>query len=98
MPETIAFEGQQTIATVEEAHARLCAALARHTDIEIDLAGVAEADVAFIQLLLATRISVAAAGGRLAWRSADCPAVRGVLARCGVSADRLFEPTKGEPQ
>lgn len=98
MPETIAFAGPQTIATVEEAHARLCAALARTAEIEIDLAGVAEADLAFIQLLLATRVSVAAAGGRLVWRGADCAAVLGALARAGMSADRLFKPTKGEPQ
>lgn len=98
MPQTIAFEGQQTVATVEEAHARLCAALAQGSDIEIDLAGVAEADLAFIQLLLAVRASVAAAGGRLAWRGADCSAVLQVLARGGLSTDRLFEPTKGELQ
>lgn len=98
MPETIVFEGQQTIACVEEAHARLGAALAQSSDVEIELAGVTEADLAFIQLLLATRASVAASGGRLVWQGADCPAVLEVLARAGVSADRLFEPTKGEPQ
>ncbi|HLO76279.1 MAG TPA: STAS domain-containing protein [Magnetospirillum sp.] len=98
MHEIIAFEGTQTIATIEQAHARLSAALTRDGEVEIDLAGVAEVDLAFIQLLLAARVSVAAAGGRLLWRGADCAAVLGVLARAGMSADRLFEPTKGDPR
>lgn len=98
MPLQLAFDGIQTIATVEDAHARLCAALAEASDIEIDLTSVTEADLAFIQLLFAVRNSIEAARGSLAWRGADCAVIAQVMARGGLCAARLFEPAKGDQQ
>jgi hypothetical protein len=98
MPLQLAFDGTQTIATVEDAHARLCAALAEARDIEIDLTAVTEADLAFVQLLFAVRNSIEAAQGRVVWRGADCAAIAQVMARGGLRAARLFEPAKGDQQ
>ena len=55
---TIGFEGAQTIAQAEAAQVRLRAAVASGASLDIDLAAVTEADLAFVQLL------VAAPGGR----------------------------------
>ena len=66
-PSSFAFEGPQTIAMVEEALGRLRGAVAAGETFEIDLTAVTEADLAFVQLLLATRRSVAASGRGLRW-------------------------------
>lgn len=59
---TIAFTGEQTIRTVAEAADRLKEVLAGGGAVEIDCGAVTEADLAFVQVLLAARKSAARLG------------------------------------
>jgi anti-anti-sigma regulatory factor len=61
----LVFDGAQNFRTVEAAYARLREASARHADLDIDCGAVDEADLSFIQLLLATRESARCAGRRI---------------------------------
>lgn len=61
----LGFSGALTIREAEEVYARLRDALLSSERIEIDCSGVTEADITFIQLVLAARISAAAAAKTL---------------------------------
>jgi hypothetical protein len=95
MPDVVAFEGCQTIANVDEAHARLRIALATGEPVEIDLSAIVEADLAFVQLLVAARKAVAAQGGALAWRG-PFAAVTKVISCAGLVTANLLQAPKGD--
>ena len=97
MPATIAFAGSQTVANVEEACDRLRAVLAEDGPVEIDLSAVTEADLAFVQLLLAARRSAATRKVPLSWRGPFAP-VSQVVARAGLGAANLLDPIEGEQE
>ncbi len=88
---TIGFEGAQTIAQAEAAQVRLRAAVASGASLDIDLAAVTEADLAFVQLLVATRKSAAASGQGLRWRGGANEAVADALVRGGLAGSGLLE-------
>lgn len=97
MPTTVAFAGSQTVANVEEACARLRSGIADAAEVEIDLSAVTEADLAFVQLLLAARRSLVAQRARLSWRGASA-AVAQVIARAGLASANLLDPIEGEQE
>ncbi|MEW5726301.1 MAG: STAS domain-containing protein [Pseudomonadota bacterium] len=65
-PTTIVFEGEQTIRTVAAAADRLKDGLAGGGAVEIDCRAVTEADLTFVQVLLAARKASARRGIGLA--------------------------------
>lgn len=93
---TIAFEGPQFIASVEAARDRLSAALASGQPLDIDLAAVTEADLAFVQLLISVRKSAVASNRDLRWRGIANPAIDNVLVRGGLTGAGLFEDVAAE--
>jgi hypothetical protein len=67
----IAFSGAATIRQAADHTGRLRDALTAHRDLVIDLAGVTAADLSFVQLIEAARISTARRGTSL---RLACPA------------------------
>ncbi|MBC7952543.1 MAG: STAS domain-containing protein [Rhodospirillaceae bacterium] len=93
---TVNFGGTQTIVNVEEACALLRAALTDNDALHIDLMAVTEADLAFAQLIIATRKSTAAAGKALSWRVVPDGPVATVLARAGLDSFNLLDAVMAE--
>lgn len=81
------FQGRQGLATVEEARCRLLVALAAADRVEIDLTGVDEADLAFLQLLVAAGKSARAGGKRLSWQAGENSPVAVAMRRAGLTFD-----------
>ncbi len=80
---TVTMTGPQTIARVEESYAALTKALGESADVAVDCAPVEEADVAFLQLLLAARRDATAAGRRLVLAAPAGGALAGALTAAG---------------
>lgn len=93
---TVAFEGVQTIAQAEAASARLRDALAAAGAIEIDLNALAEADLAFVQVLIAARKSAEKAG--IGFKVHRGSVLEDVLVRAGLAASPIFDdlPANGD--
>lgn len=96
-PSPIAFGGPQTVANVDVARDRLGEAAASGDFLDIDLTGVTEADLAFVQLLVAVRRSAQASGRGLRFHADGSGAVASALARGGLEAATVLEdlPAKG---
>jgi anti-anti-sigma regulatory factor len=84
----VAFRGAMTIRTVEKARGDLLGLLGDGgcAEIVLDCSGVEEADVAFVQLLLAARCGAAAMGKDLRLAKPAAGALRDVLDRGGFLA------------
>lgn len=82
----VAFSGAQTIINIEDSHALLRGALIDCASLVIDLTAVTEADLAFAQLIVATRKSAAVTGTVLRWLVAADSPVSAALARAGLEA------------
>lgn len=80
----LGFSGALTIREAEEVYARLRDALRSSERIEIDCAGVTEADITFIQLILAARLSAAAAAKTLTLTGPAQGVMRDALAVAGL--------------
>lgn len=95
---TVAFEGAQTVANAEDACARLRDALAQGGGLAIDLTRVTEADLAFVQLLVAARRRAGELGCGLVIRADAGGAVASALVRGGLAAAKVLEelPPKGD--
>jgi len=79
----VVLEGAQTIGGAEDARARLLAALAGHSRVEVDCSAATEIDLSVVQLILAARKSALAAGKRLVLAQPAAGVLRGVLERGG---------------
>jgi hypothetical protein len=90
------FGGPQTIANIEESCVSIRATLAESGAVELDLTAVTEVDLAFVQLLVATRKSAATVGKALRWHVAADGPIAAVLARAGLESASLLE--EGIPQ
>lgn len=55
------LDGERTVRTAEDTHAKLLEMSSRHSVLEIACDGAAEVDLSFIQLLLAARTTAALA-------------------------------------
>lgn len=86
-----ALSGPHTIATIAATRDGLLAAMAEHEDLLIDCAGVTEADLTLLQVLLAARASAQRAGRRLRLGGA----LQGGLG--AVLADAGYAPRPGQP-
>lgn len=97
-PGHLAINGEFTIYTAADWRERLLNAVVGQSDVELDLSEVSEIDTAGLQLLLATRREVRAAGGSL-HLAAPSPAVVDVLNFCGLADDfgLAVASTVGEP-
>jgi ABC-type transporter Mla MlaB component len=91
-PFTLIVAGSQTIREAALTHAALLAAMAEHAEVRLDCAGVTEADVAFVQLILAARRGAVAAGRRFALREPPHGALREALARGGFLSAGMPPP------
>lgn len=58
----LSFDGDLTMAYAASAHARLCAALAAGTTVEVAMGDITALDLSFVQVLIAARKSAQAAG------------------------------------
>jgi len=72
-----------TISNISDAHDILCAALARNNSITIEIDGLEEADLTFVQLIESARRSAAEGGYSIQLRQAAQGAVLQVLQRGG---------------
>lgn len=72
-----------TISSIGAAHAELGAVLRKHGPVVVDISGVTEADLTFVQLLEAARRSTADTGQDLTLRHSADGAVLEVLQRGG---------------
>jgi ABC-type transporter Mla MlaB component len=61
----IVFDGVATIRTIDALHVRLADALCAQDHLQIDVSGLTEVDISFIQLVLAARKSARRDGKRL---------------------------------
>lgn len=88
-PVTVSFDGEQTVRTVGDAARRLRAALAEGGAVEIDCSGIAEADLCFVQLLLAARKTARRSGQALTLARPVQGALQACLRAGGLLHDRL---------
>ncbi|MFV3126198.1 STAS domain-containing protein [Niveispirillum sp. KHB5.9] len=72
-----------TVRTAEDMHALLTRAVADHSVLEIDCSAVEEADLSFVQLLLAARESARRAGHTLRLAQSATGALHDTLHRGG---------------
>ena len=82
---TLRFEGGATIRSAAEAQLLLREALAAGGDVEVDCAGVDEADITFLQLLIAAHRSAVQRGIALRLAPPPSPELLAVVERAGVA-------------
>ncbi len=82
---SIRFEGSATIQSAAETQARLGEALAGGGDVAVDCAGVDEADITFLQLLIAAHRGATRRGIALRLAPPPSPQLLAVIERAGVA-------------
>jgi anti-anti-sigma regulatory factor len=80
---SITLDGVHTIGTIARTRQSLLEAMARSPDLRIDCAGVTEADLTLLQVLLAARLSAERRGGAVTLAGVRLGAVEGVLDQAG---------------
>ncbi|MDO9710933.1 STAS domain-containing protein [Paracraurococcus lichenis] len=83
----LVLESELTIRHAETLHARLCEALAAGQGIEIDCRKAPQADLCFVQMLLAARRSAAASGKTCRMVQPLPPSLTQVLLQAGILHD-----------
>ena len=83
----VTLSGGITIAGIGAAHAEMMTALRGPGPVVVDISGVTEADLTFVQMLEAARRSAAEAGLDLALAQPAGPAVKEILQRGGFLDD-----------
>ena len=83
----VTLTGEITIAGIGAAHAEMMAALSAPGSVVVDISGVTEADLTFVQLLEAARRSAAEADRTLSLTQPAGPAVKEILQRGGFLDD-----------
>jgi ABC-type transporter Mla MlaB component len=89
----LALHEARTLRTADDTHARLLEMSGRHAVLEIDCSAVDEADLSFIQLLLAARESARRSGRTVRLAHPVTGALREALQRGGfleAAADQAF--------
>ncbi len=84
----LVLKGAQTIRQAAQTREAILAALADSGDILLDCAGVEEADLSLVQIILAAQRSAASRSTRLALSEPPAGALRQALARGGFAPDR----------
>jgi anti-anti-sigma regulatory factor len=83
----VSFAGSLTVSNIDVAHVELRTAVCQSSAVLIDLDGVTEADLTFIQLIEAARRRARETGGELMLRDPAAGAVLEVLRRGGFLDD-----------
>ncbi len=81
----VALSGARSIREAAQTHAEISTALREQADICLDCAGVTQADISLIQIILAGHRSARASGRVLALASAPEGALLGALQRGGFA-------------
>jgi len=81
---TIALSGTQTIREAAETVETLRAAISQNDDISLDCSGVTEADLTFIQMVMAARKSAEAKGKTLSLKAAAQGPLLAALDAAGI--------------
>ncbi|HLO75337.1 MAG TPA: STAS domain-containing protein [Magnetospirillum sp.] len=85
---TVAFHGPMTLRGIDSARSRMFAAVALNDRVEIDCSKVEEADVGFVQMLLAARLGASQLGKTVRLTGPATGALRATLERAGfISPD-----------
>jgi anti-anti-sigma regulatory factor len=79
----IAWDGELSVAQAEEVHDRFRAALADGRPIVVDCSAIEDADISFIQLLIAARTSARRRGVPFRLKQPVGESFLAVLRRCG---------------
>lgn len=83
----LAFSGPATIRQMQDAWTDISAAIERGGALRLDVSGVTETDVSFVQLLESARATAAAQGGEVTLATPADGALRDVLERGGFLTD-----------
>ncbi len=81
----LVFSGPQTIRVAGPVRETLREAITEHPSVRIDCADVTEADLTFIQLLIAARLTAHDAGRQVAFHAAPAGAVLAAVTAAGLS-------------
>lgn len=84
--ETVTLTGTMALRDAAGLGTRLAAALSRHKTLTIDATGVAAADMAIVQLLIAARKSASTAGKPFELRIGRSGAMRDLFTKAGFAA------------
>lgn len=84
-PPSLIFDGPLTVRNIVVLQERLLEALQTGLRTEIDCSGATEADLSFLQLLIAARLSAASQGSALVCRAPASGPLRDVLVRSGFT-------------
>jgi ABC-type transporter Mla MlaB component len=80
---TVAFSGEMTVRTINDAYRRLCEELQNNNAIVIDAGEVSDVDLSFVQLLESARRTAAHEGKHCALASPASGGLRTMLERGG---------------
>jgi hypothetical protein len=89
-PLLVDFSGTMSVVQAEECHERLASALATGNPVAVDCGEVVEADVCFIQLLIAARTSAARRGVSFSLKQPLGPGLTAALQRGGFISEPLL--------
>jgi len=88
----LALQGTQGVREAAQTAATMLAALAEPGDLLLECAGVTEADLSLIQIILAAQRSAIARGKRLALAASPPAALRQALERAGFAQPDATDP------
>ena len=89
----LAMSGAHTVREATQSHAELLAALGANGDLLLDCTGVTEADLSFVQMILAAHRSATARGSHFALNAPPAGALRSVLERGGFARPLETDPS-----
>ncbi len=88
----LALNGAQTVREAAQTRDQILAALADPADLALDCAGVIEADLSFIQIILAAHRSAGLHGKQLALAAPPPAALQHALERAGFAHPAAADP------
>jgi ABC-type transporter Mla MlaB component len=92
--DVVVLAGAQTVRQAAQTHADISAALAGPGALRLDVAGVSEADLSVIQIILAAHRSAAARDRRLELCAPPAGALRDALQRGGFAQCDATDPAR----
>lgn len=81
---TVVFQGSMTIQEIDAARLKMVEAISCHSVIDVDCSGVAQADITFVQMLLAARLGTADLGKVIRLTAPAAGPLRETLERSGL--------------
>jgi len=90
--QTLVLQGSHTVRHAAETYASFTAAMSAPGDILLDCAGVTEADISFIQIILAATRSAVAQGKQLRLTAPPEAALCSALERAGFAQRPTADP------